>query len=353
MDNQERILRLARDRSLEREDWEALFTEFTPEDRELARSLAQKQALESFGRKIFFRGIVEYTNICKNDCLYCGIRRSNKNVCRYRLTVEEILECCREGYGLGYRTFVIQGGEDDYWNDLRLCDLVERIHGEFPDCAITLSVGERSRESYEKLFAAGATRFLLRHETADEAHFGRLHPAFQTLENRMRCLRDLRDIGFQTGCGMMIGAPYQTPRTLAEDMVFMEEFQPQMVGIGPFIPHRDTPFRDFPAGSTEVTLFALSLVRLMLPRVLLPSTTALGSVEADGRKLGVLAGCNVVMPNLSPLSQRQKYMLYNNKAGMQDDARSSLETLRRQMCEIGYELVVDRGDFKRKEEAND
>ena len=313
---------------------------------EIQRMITALSAGEArFGRRVFFRGIIEFTNYCKNDCYYCGIRCSNRCLSRYRLTEDEILSCCEEGYRLGYRTFVLQGGEDGWWTDEKIAALVRRIRAQYPDCAITLSIGEKSREAYQAFFDAGADRYLLRHETANEAHYAKLHPARQTLSNRIRCLRDLKDIGYQTGAGMMIGAPYQTAETLAQDMEFLADLRPEMVGMGPFLPHRDTPFRDFPHGSAELTLYLLSLVRLLLPDALLPATTALGTLDASGRQQGVLSGCNVVMPNLSPMAVRQKYLLYDNKAGIGDDGESSLRKLRAQMQEIGYEVAVGRGDY--------
>ena len=346
MKREQLIRQLARERMLTQEQWERLFTEYDGEDIALASELARQIAISRFGKRLWFRGIVEFSNICKQNCYYCGIRRDNHKVCRYRLTPEEILECCAEGYEGGFRTFVLQGGEDGWFTDERMCSLVRAIKSRFPDCAVTLSLGERSRESYQALFDAGADRYLLRHETADEDHYRLLHPADQTLQNRMRCLRDLKDIGYQTGCGIMVGSPGQTPATLARDMVFMQEFRPEMIGVGPFLPHRDTPFRGEPAGSVELTLFILALCRLMLPDVLLPATTALGTAEADGRVRGVLAGCNVVMPNLSPAAVRKKYMLYDNKAGTGLTAAEGVALLRRQMESIGYEVAIGRGDYK-------
>lgn len=353
MSNRELIEKLNHDKNLSFEEWHALLSSFTNEDREYAAMLAREIAKENFGDNVYFRGIIEFTNYCKNDCLYCGIRCSNKEVTRYRLTEGEILECCDEGYALGYRTFVIQGGEDPYWDDEKMVPLIKTIRSRFPDCAITLSLGERSRQSYEKLYEAGANRYLLRHETADAEHYAKLHPQNLTLNNRMRCLQDLKEIGYQTGCGMMIGSPYQTTENLVKDMLYIAEFRPQMIGIGPFLPHKDTPFRDEEAGCTEMTLFLLSLCRIMLPEVLLPSTTALGTLQGDGRQLGVLAGCNVVMPNLSPVSVRKKYMLYDNKVGTEDDAKHGIEKLKAQMNEIGYRVHVGRGDFRKKEEKHD
>lgn len=314
-------------------------------DIEYLRQTARAAADSVYGKNVYVRGLIEFTNYCKNDCYYCGIRCSNRCLSRYRLTEDEILSCCEEGYRLGYRTFVLQGGEDGWWTDEKITALVRRIRAQYPDCAITLSIGEKSREAYQAFFDAGADRYLLRHETANEAHYAKLHPARQTLSNRIRCLRDLKDIGYQTGAGMMIGAPYQTAETLAQDMEFLADLRPEMVGMGPFLPHRDTPFRDFPHGSAELTLYLLSLVRLLLPDALLPATTALGTLDASGRQQGVLSGCNVVMPNLSPMAVRQKYLLYDNKAGIGDDGESSLRKLRAQMQEIGYEVAVGRGDY--------
>lgn len=345
MNNRERIDLLAREHRLDRDQWIRLFSTYTKDDLDYAMSLARQITQAHFGRRIYFRGIVEFTNICKNDCYYCGIRCSNRKVSRYRLTPEDILACCEEGYRAGFRTFVLQGGEDGWFTDERMCAILGAIKAAYPDCAVTLSLGERSRESYQRLFDAGADRYLLRHETADEAHYRQLHPAGLELQNRLRCLRDLKDIGYQTGCGIMVGTPGQTPETLAADMCFMQDFDPQMVGIGPFLPHGDTPFRDEKAGSVELTLFILALCRIMLPRVLLPATTALGTAESDGRKLGILAGCNVVMPNLSPAHVRKKYMLYDNKAGTDLTAAEGIAMLRRQMESIGYEVIVGRGDY--------
>ena len=345
--NCEALIRtLDREHRLSGEAWERLFTEYTQSDADFAIELARQRTLERFGRKIWFRGIVEFSNICKCDCHYCGIRCSNHQVSRYRLSLEDILECCAEGYGAGFRTFVLQGGEDGWFTDERMCAIIREIKNKWPDCAVALSLGERSRESYQAMFDAGADRYLLRHETADEDHYALLHPAKQTLQNRLRCLRDLKDIGYQTGCGIMVGSPGQTPATLAKDMVFMQEFRPQMVGVGPFLPHKDTPFRGEKPGSVELTLFVLALCRLMLPGVLLPATTALGTAEADGRVRGVLAGCNVIMPNLSPASVRKKYMLYDNKAGSDLTAEEGVALLRSQMEAIGYEVVIGRGDYQ-------
>lgn len=348
MTNQALIEKLQQTRALAHDEFEQLFSTYTEEDLAFAMARARALSDQVFGRKIYFRGIIEFTNYCKNGCYYCGIRSGNSCVGRYRLGLDDILLCCEEGYQSGFRTFVLQGGEDSFFTDERMCQIVRAIREKYPDCAITLSIGERSRESYQKLFDAGANRYLLRHETADRAHYEKLHPAEQTLENRMRCLRDLKQIGYQTGCGCMIGTPYQTPAALAKDMCFMKELSPEMIGLGPFLPHRDTPLREFPAGSVETTLLMIALCRLMLPYALIPSTTALGTAEQDGRKRGVLAGCNVVMPNLSPLAVRKKYMLYDNKAGTDLTAAQGIALLSKQMREIGYEVVTGRGDFQKE-----
>ena len=310
-------------------------------------AMADKVRRSHYGDAVYIRGLIEVSSYCKNNCLYCGIRASNSNAQRYRLGKNEILSCCREGYELGFRTFVLQGGEDAHFTDAFMCDLISSIKSLYPDCAVTLSLGERSADSYKAMRSAGADRYLIRHETADEVHYNILHPMHQTLDNRMRCLRDLKEIGSQTGCGIMVGSPGQTSETIAKDMIFMQEFEPEMIGIGPFLPHKDTPFKDKSAGSVKTTLFALALSRIMLPWVLLPSTTALGTAEGDGRKMGVLAGCNVVMPNLSPIEVRKKYMLYDNKAGTDISAQQGIAILRKQMEEIGYDVVIGKGDFRK------
>ena len=299
-----------------------------------------------YGNKVYMRGLIEFTNFCKNNCYYCGIRRDNKNASRYRLTKEEILDCCKNGYELGFRTFVLQGGEDPYFTDDKIVEIVKKIRSAYPDCAITLSIGEKTKESYRLYKEAGADRYLLRHETADACHYASLHPAEMSFEHRMQCLRDLKALGYQTGCGFMVGSPHQTARCLARDMRFIEELDPEMVGIGPFIPQHDTPFGGEAAGTLEETLFLLGLLRLLKPKVLLPATTALGTIHPMGRELGILAGGNVVMPNLSPVGVRAKYMLYDNKICTGDEAAECINCMKRRMESIGYEVVIDRGDYK-------
>ncbi|PWM98213.1 MAG: [FeFe] hydrogenase H-cluster radical SAM maturase HydE [Massilioclostridium sp.] len=315
---------------------------------EVLKQAARHVRKRYYGTDVYIRGLIEFTNICKNDCYYCGIRKSNQKAERYRLTLKQVLSCCKTGYRLGFRTFVLQGGEDGYFTDEKLCLYVAQIRKRYPDCAITLSVGERSRESYQKLFDAGANRYLLRHETANSGHYAKLHPSELALKHRMQCLSDLKQIGFQTGCGFMVGSPFQTLDNLIEDLEFLVQFQPEMVGIGPFIPHCDTPFADEPAGTLEMTVNLLSIIRLLLPKVLLPATTALGTIDPNGRELGILAGANVVMPNLSPIAVRKKYLLYNNKISTGAEAAESLADLKQRMERIGYQVVTSRGDYPKE-----
>ncbi len=333
--------------SLSLSEYEELVSGYTPEIAEYLKAEAVKKRKEIYGNKVFIRGLIEISNICKNNCLYCGIRGSNENCQRYRLNPEEIMECCIEGYDLGFRTFVMQGGEDGYYTDEILCDLIKNIKEKFPDCAVTLSLGERSRESYQRLFDAGADRYLLRHETADEELYGKLHPQEMSFENRMECLKNLKETGYQVGCGFMVGAPYQTAKHIAKDLKFIEEFKPDMCGIGPFIPHKDTIFKNENAGSADLTCYLLSIIRLIHPNILLPATTALGTIKDDGRERGILSGANVVMPNLSPESARKKYELYNNKLNTGAENAFHMDQLKKKMESIGHEIVVARGDAVR------
>lgn len=330
--------------SLSKEEWIQIIDGRSEETADYLFSLARKVQHTFYGREIYIRGLIEFTNYCRNDCLYCGIRKSNPHVLRYRLDEETILACCRHGYQLGFRTFVLQGGEDSYYTDTRLVRLIRRIKTAFPDCALTLSVGEREQDSYQAFFEAGADRYLLRHETFNADHYSLLHPACLSAAHRQRCLFDLKKIGFQTGAGFMVGSPYQRTEYLAEDMLFLEALHPHMVGIGPFIPHKDTPFAGKPAGTLELTLYMLGLIRLLLPKVLLPSTTALGSICNTGRELGILAGANVIMPNLSPPHFRKAYSLYNNKLSTGAESAEGLHDLRTRMEKIGYHIAVHRGD---------
>lgn len=341
------IERLQKEHSLSLSEYEYLIENRCEEAAQLLSSSADAVRKKIYGNSVFIRGLIEISNICKNDCLYCGIRKSNLNCERYRLTEKQILECADEGYALGFRTFVLQGGEDGYFTDEVLCRIVRKIKAAYPNCAVTLSLGERSHDSYQHLFDAGADRYLLRHETADKLHYNRLHPENMSFENRMQCLQTLRGIGYQTGCGFMVGSPYQTAAMLAEDLKFIETFLPDMCGIGPFIPHRDTPFAAYASGTVELTCYLLSIIRLIHPSVLLPATTALGTIDPLGREKGIRAGANVVMPNLSPKAVRKKYELYNDKICTGEESAQCLQCLKRRMLSVGCEIVTDRGDIKK------
>lgn len=305
---------------------------------------------ENYGNKVYIRGLIEFTNYCRNNCYYCGIRRDNKKAERYRLTKDEILLCCDEGYKLGFRTFVMQGGEDPYYTDEMICDIVSKIKSRYPDCAVTLSIGEKPRESYQAFFDAGADRYLLRHETADPEHYGKLHPEAMSLENRKECLFDLKEIGYQVGSGFMVGSPYQTTENLISDLRFLQKLQPDMIGIGPYITHADTPFAEFKSGDVMLTLRLVSILRLMFPYALIPSTTALGTIHPQGRELGLKAGANVVMPNLSPVSVRKLYSLYENKICTGEEAAQCRGCLERRVESAGYKIVTDIGNVRKIEE---
>lgn len=340
------IDRLAKEHRLSQADYLLLLKHH--EDEDLSSYLfekARQTATHFFGHHIYTRGLIEFTNYCKQDCYYCGIRKSNTLADRYRLTLEDILSCTEMGYHLGFRTFVLQGGEDGHFQDDAICDLLTAIKAQHPDCAITLSIGEKSYLSYERFFKAGADRYLLRHETANSEHYSQLHPTSQGLEQRKQCLYDLKTIGYQVGTGFMVGSPYQTFDTLSEDLLFIQDFKPHMVGIGPFIPHQDTPFKNYPAGTLSLTLFLIGLLRLILPNGLIPATTALGTIDPKGREKGVLAGANVVMPNLSPVGVRKKYSLYDNKICTGEEAAECWHCLNNRLKQIGYDLAISRGDF--------
>lgn len=340
------IEKLEASQMLSKEEFRTLLTDITDEELLTLREKACHTARKHFSNRIYMRGLIEFTNYCKNDCYYCGIRRSNKNVLRYRLSLEEILHCADTGYELGFRTFVLQGGEDGHYSDDDMVTIIKSIKIKYPDCAITLSIGEKSYESYLRFYDAGADRYLLRHETATEEHYQKLHPPTLSLQNRKQCLHHLKEIGYQVGAGFMVGSPYQTVDHLVEDLLFLKDLSPHMVGIGPFIPHHQTPFAKETGGSLRQTLLLLSILRLMLPNVLLPATTALGTIHPEGREMGILSGANVVMPNLSPTSVRKQYELYDNKICTGDEAAECRYCLDGRIKRIGYELVVDRGDYQ-------
>ena len=340
------IDKLRQERTLTPEEFRQLLTGCDAEILRYINKQAQEVALLHFGNKIYIRGLIEISNCCRNNCYYCGIRKGNPNIERYRLSRESILNCCKQGYELGFRTFVLQGGEDPALTDDQIEMTVARIRQEYPDCAITLSLGEKSREAYERFFRAGANRYLLRHETYNEPHYRQLHPAEMSVKQRLQCLADLKEIGYQTGTGIMVGSPGQTVEHIIEDLLFIEKLRPEMIGIGPFLPHHDTPFAGHPNGTVEQTILLLSIFRLMHPAALIPATTALATLIPDGRERGILAGANVVMPNLSPREERKKYELYNDKASLGAESAEGLAALQKQLNAIGYEISTERGDFK-------
>lgn len=346
MNNKENIEKLYTSGDLPDDGLITLITIMDKEDEELIYSYAREVREKYYGKEVYLRGLIEFSNYCKNDCKYCGIRRSNENASRYRLSTEEILECCDKGYALGFRTFVLQSGEDLFYTNEKICDIVSRIKANHPDCAVTLSIGEKTREEYQAYFDAGADRYLLREETSNPIHYGKLHPPELSIKNRKQCLYDLKDIGYQVGCGIMVGSPYQTPENIVEDLRFMQDLKPHMIGIGPFIHHKDTPFRDMPDGTLKDTLHLLAILRLMFPHILLPATTALGTIHPLGRELGIKAGANVVMPNLSPRGVRGKYLLYDGKICTGDEAAECRSCMERRIASTGYQVVVSRGDYR-------
>ena len=339
------IQKLTEDHSLSLEEYEQLIINRDNEAQKILAENAVSVRKKIYGTDVFIRGLIEFTNYCKNNCFYCGIRRGNTNCERYRLSEEEILSCTDEGHALGYRTFVLQGGEDPHFTDERLCSIIQKIKARHPDCAITLSIGERTKESYRRLFEAGAERYLLRHETASEEHYRKLHPEEMSFKNRMQCLSDLRETGFAVGAGFMVGSPFQTAADLARDLKFIETFKPEMCGIGPFIPHKETPFKDYPAGSVDLACYLLSIIRLIHPPVLLPATTALATLAEDGREKGLKSGANVIMPNLSPVKVRGKYTLYDGKVCTGEESAQCRNCITRRVEAAGYQIVTGRGDF--------
>lgn len=345
MNLHELIDRLHKNHTLTRDEFITLIKERDEESASYLASLAREEATKIYGNGVFPRGLVEFTNYCKNNCYYCGIRCANANANRYRLSEDEILSACENGYQLGYRSFVLQGGEDPYYTDEIMASIVSKIRKGYPDCAITLSLGERSKESYQRLYDAGADRYLLRHEAANPQLYQKLHPDNLSLENRLQCLWNLKEIGYAVGTGFMVGAPYQTVEDLVEDLLFIEKLEPQMVGIGPFVPHHDTKFKDEIAGSVELTTYLISILRLMNPHLLLPATTALGTIDPRGREKGVLSGANVVMPNLSPVAVRKDYSLYDNKICTGEEAAECAGCLGRRLGSIDYQLSFTRGDY--------
>lgn len=345
MENKKLIDKLNQENSLSFSEYKQLLESYQSSDYEYAKELARGITQTIFKNKIYIRGLIEISSYCKNDCYYCGLRCSNKQARRYRLDKEEILLSCKEGYDLGFRTFVLQGGEDLYYQDDIMVEIIKSIHELYPDCAVTLSLGEKTKETYQKYYNAGANRYLLRHETYNETHYYMLHPRSMSFKQRINCLHNLKEIGFQTGCGFMVGSPNQTIDCLVNDLLFIQEFRPEMVGIGPYLVHQDTPFKDQENGDLKLTLFLLSLIRIMHKDVLLPATTALATLDPNGRIEGIKHGCNVVMPNLSPKEVRKKYLLYDNKVSSGQEASEGLKELIDALAKEGYQVVFERGDY--------
>ncbi len=325
----------------------ALLTMHDPQDVEYLIGQAREVAQQQFGRGIFLRALIELSNVCRNDCLYCGIRRSNRHVARYTLTCDQVLDCCEQGYQFGFRTFVLQGGE---WGEERsqwIADLIREIRQNWPDCAITLSLGEHPRETYALWRDAGADRYLLRHETHNERLYSLLHPRELTIQHRLQCLEWLKELGYQVGAGIMVGAPFQSLKAIVEDIQYLIDFKPHMIGIGPFISQSDTPLGRFPAGSVDLTARLYAIMRLAIPHALIPSTTAMATLASDGRCRGILAGANVVMPNLSPMENRSQYALYDNKAALGAESVQGIKLLEDELASIGYHIDWSRGDSPR------
>ena len=343
--------KLRKEHRLSSDGYRALLTMRDPQDVNYLITQAREVAQQQFGKGIFLRGLVELTNVCRNDCLYCGIRRSNGHLARYTITREQVLACCEQGFELGFRTFVLQGGE---WGEERsewIAGLISEIRSRWPECAITLSLGEHPRETYAMWKNAGANRYLLRHETHNERHYHLLHPDGMSVHHRLQCLNWLKELGFQVGTGIMVGSPFQSLKTLVEDIEYLVDFQPQMIGIGPFIPQHDTPFARFPAGTVDMTTRLYAILRLAMPQALIPSTTAIASLSPDGRLRGILAGANVVMPNLSPEDNRKQYALYDNKAALGAESAQGVKKLADELAKIGYHIDWSRGDHQNAKQA--
>lgn len=347
--NQRIINKLVTSHDATKEDLVFLLEKRAKLDRELLKLLfdsARETASLYYDNKIYLRGLIEISSFCKNNCYYCGLRRSNKSAIRYRLSEEEILDCVSLGTEIGLKTFVLQGGEDDYWNVERLVPLIKKIKKIAPFSAVTLSLGEMPRESYRLLFEAGADRYLLRHEAISEKLYSKLHPAEMKLKTRIEALNNLKEIGYQVGSGFMVGRPFETAEDVADDLVFLKKFAPDMVGIGPFVKQADTPFGDRICGTSDDTIFLLAIIRLLLPNVLLPATTALATIDERGYERAILVGANVIMPNLTPQNARCSYKIYDGKANACDTV-SQIDEIKERLTKIGYAISHDRGDAKK------
>ncbi len=343
MTMKELLNKLYQENNLSKEEIVYLLKNLDEEHKNILFVYAYQTCMKYYGNKVYMRGLIEFSNICKQDCLYCGIRASNSHVDRYRLSKDQILSCCQEGYRLGYRTFVLQSGEDFWYTEEKLIEIIKSIKKLYPDVAITLSIGERDYVTYKHLLEAGADRFLLRHETASRHLYEKMHPNM-SFDNRRNCLKDLKELGYQVGAGFMVGLPEQTEEDLAEDLLFLKELEPDMIGIGPYIPHNDTPLKGSKGGTVEDTLVILAFTRLLIPECLLPSTTAMGTLHPKGRERALKVGANVVMPNLSPTSVRAKYELYENKICTGDEAAHCRGCIERRINSAGFEVDMGRGD---------
>jgi len=335
--------KLYKENKLGRDEIVLLLRQLDEEHKEVLFNYARLTKERFYGKKVYMRGLIEFSSICRQNCLYCGLRAQNSKAGRYRLAKDEILECCSEGYRLGYRTFVLQSGEDPWYTVEKMVDIIRSVKEKFPDTALTLSIGERSREEYEAMYAAGADRYLLRHETVSRRLYEQLHPGM-SFDERQNCLKILKEIGYQVGAGFMVGLPGQTEEDLAEDLCFLKELNPHMIGIGPFIPHSETPLKDTKGGTVEDTRVMLAIARLLVPDSLMPATTAMGTLHKQGRELALQAGANVVMPNLSPVAVRAKYALYENKICTGDEAAHCRHCIEGRIQAAGYEADMSRGD---------
>lgn len=307
-------------------------------DSEPLFSLAQEKTQAVFGRRVFLRGIIEFSNYCQRDCLYCGLRQSNYSLARYRMRKEEIILLSQELIRKGIRTIVLQSGDDFFYSWRDIVRIIEGIKSILPTVALTLSLGERPFSDYREFRQAGADRYLLKHETHNWRLYRFFHPS-QTLKQRIKTLDYLRQLGFQVGCGNIVGLPYQSREDLADDILFMQEFQPDMVGIGPFLPANNTPLAEFSPGSGELTFKVLALVRLCLPFVYLPATTALESLMPGvGQRQALEIAANVIMPSFTPLEYERLYSIYNNKA------KISLEKAEATVISAGKVISWHRAD---------
>jgi biotin synthase len=336
----ERLHRLTRDAT--RADLLHFLSGAEPGSDEALFAFADRVRREHVGDAIHLRAIVEFSSFCRNDCLYCGLRRSNRRLRRLRMPLEEIVAQCRRAAALGFRTVVLQSGEDPFYGREAVVDLVRRVKGE-TGLAVTLALGERSEEEYRSFYEAGADRYLLKHETSDRGLYERLDPGLSH-ERRIDCLRTLKRIGFQTGSGIMVGLPGQTLESVADDILLFRDLDIDMIGCGPFIPHPQTPLAGAAAGSEELTYRVVALARVVTRDTHIPATTALAVMVGDaGRANALCRGANVVMPNITPQPWRRAYEIYPHKGRTEVFEPALLERLRRTARELGRFIAEDAG----------